>query len=99
MAVFAIEPKFLYPKLRQFPFDEVVERIVKALEARNWAVPGLTVKFYDYGSGLTKYRQVNEIKGAGFRLHFSRIQENMGRWNDIAAVSTLFIPKQELHVY
>lgn len=95
------EMEFLYPIVRQFPFDEVCEQIVRELEKRNWKVPGIDVEFRDYGSGAQKFRAVSQIKNRDFKLWFSRIQRTMpgGRWNDIAAVSQIVIPKKELNVY
>ncbi len=93
------ELTFLYPKSRQFPFDEVCEQIVRALEERNWSVPGLIINFNVYGTGAQKYRLVQYIKGDSFKLHFGRPQTRMGNWNDIAAVTEIVIPRQELHVY
>jgi len=95
----ATEPTFLYPQSRQFPFDEVCEHIVRALEERNWNVPGITVDFHVYGSGAEQYRMVNYIKGDDFKLWFCRVQGNMGRLNNTAAVTEMIIPKMELHVY
>lgn len=93
------EPTFLYPKSRQFPFDEVCEQIVRALEERNWDVPGINVEFDIYGSGAEKYRMVRKLSGKDFKLRFCRVQANMGRWNDTAAVTEILIPQKELHVY
>jgi hypothetical protein len=93
------EPTFLYPNSRQFPFDEVCEQIVRALEERNWSVPGISVDFDVYGTGAQKYRCVRYIKGDDFKLWFCRIQANMGSWNDTAAVTEIVIPQKELHVY
>jgi hypothetical protein len=94
-------PEFLYPTSRQFPFDEVCEKIVRALEARNFSVKGITVEFDVYGSGEEKYRLVRKVEGKNFRLYFCRVQRTMpgGHWNDTAAVTKLNIPKKELHVY
>ncbi|MEC7838803.1 MAG: hypothetical protein VX777_02040 [Chlamydiota bacterium] len=93
-------PTFLYPKSRQFPVDEVCEKIVRALEKRNWKVPGVQVKFNDSGTGELKYRYVSIIKGADFRLWFCRIQGRISYWkNDVAAITEISIPKRELHVY
>lgn len=93
--------EFLYPKSRKFPFDEVCEQIVRALEARNWQVPGVTIEFDVYGSGETKFRMVRYIRGQDFALRFCRVQGLLagGRWNNIAAVTEIIIPEQELHVY
>ncbi len=93
--------QFLYPKSQQFPFDVVSTAIVRSLEERNWRVPGIEVEFDVYGSGEQKFRLVREIRGQDFKLYFCRVQGLIpgGRWNDIAAVTEIVIPKKELHVY
>lgn len=94
-------PQFLYPTSRQYPMDEVCERIVRELEARNWSVPGITVEFDTYGTGAERFRLVRMIKGADFRIYFCRKQRTMpgSRWNDTAAVNGITIPKQQISVY
>lgn len=100
MSVLSVKPKLLYPRSRQFPFDEVAEKIVKALEKRNWKVPGITVEFHTYGSGEAKYKMVEYIKGKNFRLHFSRSQGSLNNYlNDIAALYKVHIPMQSIAVY
>lgn len=100
MSVLTTTPKFLYPYSRQFPFDEVAEKIVKAIEKRNWKVPGITIEFDTYGSGEEKYQLVRSIIGDNFKLYFCRVQGNLnGRWNDTAALNEVCIPKQILEVY
>lgn len=93
--------QFLYPSVRQFPFDEVCGEIVRELEKRNWQVPGVNVEFHEYGSGAQKFRAVSRIKGQDFALWFCRVQRTMpdGHWNDTAGVTEIVIPKMELHVY
>jgi hypothetical protein len=102
--------QFLYPKSRQFPFDEVCELLVRALGARGFAVPGLVVEQRDYGSGAQKLRYVSLIKsdqiaidlGAhDVKIEFGRPQGLLpgDRWNDIAAVNEVQIPKRSLRVY
>lgn len=90
---------FLYPHSRQFPFDETCEQIVRALEEQGWNAAGITVGFHNYGDSKGSYRMVSCIEGEGFRLQFRRVQARMGRWNDIAAVAEILIPKKELCVY
>lgn len=100
MSVLTVKPQFLYPYSRQFPFDEVAEKIVRAMEKRNWEVPGISVDFYTYGSGEAKYKMVYNIKGDEFKLHFGRIQGHLSDIkNDIAALDSVCIPKEILHVY
>jgi hypothetical protein len=102
--------QFLYPKSRQFPFDEVCEQIVRALHARDWKVPGFKVSFRDYGSGAQKLRYVGGIVSDqsaidlgmhDVEIRFGRPQDQLpgGRWNDVAAVDEVRIAKQALHVY
>jgi hypothetical protein len=93
---------FLYPTSRQFPFDEVCDRIVGELEARNWDVPGVLVAFSAYGSGDEKFRHVREIKGLDFRISFGRVQGLLGtsrQWSDVAGVTRVSIPGKEINVY
>jgi len=100
MSVLNVKPKFLYPYSRQFPFDEVAEKIVRALEKRNWKVPGITVEFDTYGSGEAKFKRVCQIKGENFKLRFSRIQGRLNKTlNDIAALESVYIPKEIIRVY
>ena len=100
MSVLTFIPKFLYPHSRQFPFDEVAEKIVRAIERRNWKVPGITIEFDTYGSGEAKYQKVRYITGNNFRLYFCRIQGRLDySWNDTAALQSICIPKQILEVY
>jgi hypothetical protein len=97
--------QFLYPKSRQFPFDEACEQIVRALRARNWKVPGFAIEFDDYGNGAQKLRYVSSIKsdlpGHDVVIKFGRPQGRLpgGQWNDIAAVDAIQLAKRELHVY
>jgi len=94
-------PTFLSPKSRQFPFDEACEQIVRALHARNFKVPGFEVNFRDYGSGEMKFRYVDSVKNDALdvKLKFCRVQDNLGRWNDVAAVHTIQARKMSLDVY
>jgi len=101
MSVLSVKPEFLYPYSRQFPFDEVAEKIVRALEKRNWKVPGITVEFDTYGSGEEKYKLVREINGEDFKLYFGRSQGriNNSNWNNTAALHCVYIPKQIIEVF
>lgn len=93
------EPTMLRPTAQQFPFDETCAQITQALEARNWQVPGLTVKFRTYGSGDSLYRIVNEVRGDDFVLNFGRSQGRLGYYNDTAAIDRIAIPGRDLSVY
>lgn len=96
-----VKPTFLYPRSRQYPFDEVCEKIVRELEKRNWNVPGVSVEMDVYGTGEEKFRTVRYVKGENFKLWFCRVQGALpgGQWNDTAAVTELIIPGEEIHVY
>jgi len=99
MSVLTTKPKFLYPYLKQFPFDDVAEKIVKAIEKRNWKVPGITIEFNIYGSGEAKYQMIECITGNDFKLRFLRSQGSIDdSWNDVAALHEIYIPKQMLRV-
>jgi hypothetical protein len=102
--------QFLYPKSRQYPFDEVCEQIVRALEARAFKVPGFSVELRDYGSGAQKLVYVASVKSDqsaidlshhDVSIRYGRPQGTLpgGRWNDTAAVSEVQIAKRSLHVY
>lgn len=94
------QPRFLYPTSRQYPFDALCDHIVRALEKKQWTVPGITVEFATYGSGERKYRHVLHIDGRDFHLYFSRIQGKLdGQWNDVAAIHQLLIPGKQLSVH
>ncbi len=95
------EIQFLYPSVRQFPFDSSCEQIVRELEKRNWKVPGISVEFHEYGSGAQKFRMISWISSRDFKMWFCRVQRHIpgGRWNDTAGVSKIVIPKKELNVY
>ena len=100
MSVLTTKPKFLYPYARQFPFDEVAENIVRAIEKRNWKVPGIAIEFDTYGSGEAKYQLVRSIDGDDFQLYFCRVQEYFNNgWNDTAALHSVYIPNQGIYVY
>lgn len=84
---------------RQFPFDEVSEKIVRALEKRNWEVPGITIKFDNYGSGEAKYKLVRTIIGKKFKLYFCRPQGQLDSiWVDTSALYSICIKNQIIRV-
>jgi hypothetical protein len=102
--------QFLYPQSRQFPFDEAGERIVRALHARDWKVPGFVVTFYDYGSGDQKLRHVADITSDqsaidlgqhDVKIHFGRVQGRLpgDRLNDLAAIDAVRYGSRLLRVY
>lgn len=100
MSVLTGAPTFLYPHSRQYPFDEVTEKIVRAIEKRNWNVPGITLKFDTYSTGEAKYQYLQKITGEDFSLYFMRVQGKLTEhWNDIAAVYRICIPKQSFEVF
>lgn len=96
--------KFLYPSSRQYPFDTVVESIVRELGARGWECPALQelqVDFKSYGDSEHGFFKVSKISARDFSLEFERCQGRLGHggWNNTAAVSRLQIPGAELKVY
>ena len=93
-----ITPRFLYPTARQFPFDEVCGNLVKALEQKQFNVPGIKVELYSYGQRET-YSRVGTIEGDDFRLTFGRRQGLVDfELNNTAAVAELDIPLKKLKV-
>jgi hypothetical protein len=94
-------PEFLYPIARTFPFDEVCEQIVRELEIRNWDVPGIEVKFDEYGTGAQKFRMVRNIYTQDCKLWFCRKQRTMpgNKFNDTAGITEIRIPRQTMSVY
>lgn len=95
-----MEPTFLYPKARIFPFDKVCELIVRALRERKWKVPGIKLDFYYSESGAEKYCNLLHIKGRDFQLWFQRTQGYLEHnLEDTAAVSGIIIPGKELLVH
>lgn len=100
MAIFNVTPQLIYPTSRQFPFDDIGERIVRAIEKRNWEIPGISIEFRTYGSGEEKYQYISDISGDDFKLHFGRPQGSLNEHlNNVAALSEVAIPKQIIHVF
>jgi hypothetical protein len=93
--------QFLYPTSTQYPVDEVCGEIVRALEARNFDVPGIVVEMDTYGSGEQRMRLVRHVVGRDFRLCFGRPQGTMpgGHWSNSAAVSDICIPRKMISIY
>ncbi len=95
-----IIPKtFFFPTVEEYPFDTVCKNIVQALHQRGWNVPGITVEFDEYFKGHAIAKRVSEIKGADFYINFSRVQSREGNITNMAAASTIGIPKWLLSVY
>jgi len=92
---------FLYPKSRQYGFDEVAESIVRALEKRHFDVPGVEIKFHTYGRGEQMVRFVQEIKSGDLMMVFGRTQGHLpgGHFNDTAAISTIGIRGEQISLY
>jgi hypothetical protein len=93
------KPEMLRPTARVFSFDAVITEIAEALEARNWDIPGMQVEFDVYGRGDALYRYLKKVSGSDFVLEFGRSQENMGSFNNIAAISRIAILKKDLTVH
>ncbi|HUV47359.1 MAG TPA: hypothetical protein VMX11_00155, partial [Actinomycetes bacterium] len=96
-----MRPQFLYPTSTQFPFDPVCAEIIRALEARNFDVPGMEVTVTTYGSGEQWMRHVHTVTGSDFKIMFERDQGPMpgGRWLRSGAVSSVAILRNLIHVY
>ena len=93
-------PRLLMPYSRQFPFDAVAEKIVKALEKRNWKVPGMKIEFSTYGHGFSKYTYVYRIEGDDFYVKFCRPQGELpGNYNNVAAIDEIWYRKEILVVF
>lgn len=92
---------FIYPKSRQFgEVDEICSKIVRELERRNWNVPGIEVKFGEYGAGERKVRHVQYLRGENFKIWFCRVQGSLGGGlNDVAAVTEIIISQRQLNLY
>lgn len=88
MSLIEIQPTFVYPTSRQFPFDSLGARIIGELELRYWMVPGIKIKVDVYGSGKEKFQRISEIEGEEFLLHF-----------DYDGLRHIVIPYKELEVY
>jgi hypothetical protein len=93
------EPILLYPKARDYPFDWVCERIVRALDERGWEVSGVAVEFRTFDTGEGEFRYVSRIEGDTWRLDFIRVQGGSWRISHSYNVSDIFIPKMELNVF
>lgn len=88
MSLVSIQPKFVYPSSRQFPFDALGSRIINELELRYWKVPGLTITVDIYGTGKEKFQKISDIEGKDFLLHF-----------DYEGLRHIIIPYIDLSVY
>ena len=100
MALFNLVPTFTYPTARDYPVDEVAENIVRALEKRNWDVPGITVDFDIYGSGEKRYMKVATITGEDFIFNFDREQGMLDSLNeDKSALWRVVIADEDIWMY
>lgn len=92
-------PLFLRPTARNYPVDEVCAKIAEALEARNWEVPGIEVKFTTYGSGASLFRMLYEVRGNDFALRYHRSQGLNDGFYDMAAINRIAILKKDVELY
>ena len=100
MVLFNQVPTFTYPIAREYPIDEVAEKIVRELEKRNWSVPGITVEFDIYGCGEKKYMKVERIAGKDFVLNFNRDQGYLDSINkDSSALWIADISGKQIWMY
>lgn len=79
---------FIPPAITDLSLDHVCGQIVRALEARAWNVPGVTVRFIIKGTGKMKVRRVSEIRTDECAIGFTVDGE----------VTRLAIPYQDLRV-
>jgi hypothetical protein len=78
---------FIYPREREYPFDAVCGQIVRALQERNWSVPGISVEF-DRELPAVRY-----VRGDDFKLWFCRGDRGL------TGVAEIIIPGKQLRVY
>jgi hypothetical protein len=92
--------RFLYPVSRQFPFDEICEKIVREAEKRDWRIPEFEFIFDTYGPKNAQLKYLSEMYGPNFYLRFCRTQGSLSYgFDDLAAVTEISIPRMEIHVY
>lgn len=93
---------FLYPRMDLFPFDEVSKRIILALEARAWNVPGVVVEFSMRNQLAPKISHVRCIRTNECRLTFARMQGYVPYENreiaDHAGLGAIVIPTAEIRI-
>lgn len=80
---------FFYPARNKYPFDGTCDKIVRALESRNWTMPGIEMAFEN-----SLRRFVTLVKGDGFALFFLREGTDA-----CAPVYALTIPKCQLILF
>ena len=88
MSLLTVKRKFIYPTSTRFPMDGLITQIVFELEKRGWKVPGIRVKFHEWGSGEEKFRRVEYITGEDFIISLDR-----------KGIHEMTIPRHQLIVY
>lgn len=85
------------PSSSQYPVDTVSCRIVSALQARNWSVPGISVTFSDTKLPDVTVRNISIIKGSDFSLQFYRYPRFYTQGS--VPVAKISIPQRQLCVF
>lgn len=84
----------LYPKPDYCKFSILID-IIKALEARDFRVPNIEIRFGLTGYGIDKFKYVSTIEYNDIRVFFCSRQGSVpgyeGKLNDIANISELHI--------
>lgn len=88
----ATERVFLFPSSRKYPVDQMCERIVQELHARNFEVPGVSVMLTRPSWNNEKY--VSNIQGPNFEIDF----EQRDSANAID-VTRIHIPGKQLRLH
>lgn len=79
--------------------DEPAEKIVRALEAKNWNVPGIKVEFDEYGAN-NEYKRVLHVRAPDYVLFFCIGKELLDENHyNTANLHMATIPKKELSVF
>ncbi|HEX6258656.1 MAG TPA: hypothetical protein VFZ48_04205 [Candidatus Saccharimonadales bacterium] len=81
------------PKKDQLPF-EAARKILEALKARDWNVPGITVEFYGRGSS----KQVAVVRGENFRIEIGHAKDLDSKGLSQGA-SSVAIPGKQLEIF
>jgi hypothetical protein len=89
--------QYALPDSDQYPFDSIISRIVAALEARNWNVPGFFMKFKDTAMADRVIRHVTVIESIECRLHFWRTPPFYA--GGAVPVGEITIPGRQLRVF
>ena len=100
------KPTFLYPKTDYYYAKlPIVTKLVYALEARDFRVPGVRVKFHLNGMGFDKFKNVGviECEASDIYLWFCNAQGYLPgynyRLNDTSGLATCHIREHSCNFY